>query len=442
MGTMIVLLRTISVLLIAVMAVALLAPACTAEQPALEWVKAAGSYVSSSPAFNSNMLYVGTMSGNLLGYMVTLGEPQYPWPVNYKSGISTSLLTTGDKTLYFGTSNGVLYAIDSLSSDEKWKFQADANIDTTPVINNGLIIFGSDSPNGTGKVYALNSEKGRMEWSVSAGGFISNGLDAGDNVAYFGSQDGKLYAVDTYSGTVRWSVALDPANQSKVYSPALDNGVIYVGVGDNSIYAVDTSSGNVIWSFRQMGGAVVSKPLCKLGYVYAGSQDGCVYALDASKGKLVWKYCTNGPIKATPLFDASGQAPIIYAGSGNSNPGSADGYVYAIDAKFGLPYWQYKASGSVDTTPIVASRSGGGNYIYFASFDGSVYSLKLPSQLVMGTATPAPSGAPTATPTPTPKPTSTLVPLPSPTPAPTPVSPAIGLAGMAIAFLLVVRRRR
>ena len=427
--------RTTIVLLIAATAVMLLAPSCLAEQPSLEWVKETGEHVPSTPAFQSNMLYVGTLSGNLYGFMVTLGESQYPWPVNYKSGISSSLLMTSDKMLYFGTSNGVFYAIDSLSSDERWKFQADANIDSTPILSNGLIIFGSDSLNGTGKVYALNVQNGRLEWSIPAGGFVSFGLDAGDNVAYFGSQDGKLYAVDMYSGIVRWSVPLDAQNYSKVYSPTLDNGRIYVGVGDRSIYAVDAASGNVQWTFDQMGGAVVSKPLCRLGYVYAGSQDGYVYALEASSGKLVWKYRTDGPIKATPLFDASGQAPIIYTGSG-------DGNVYAIDAKFGLPYWQYKASGSIDTTPIVISRSGGDSYMYFVAFNGDVYSLKLPAKLVMGSPTPVPTETPIATPTPTPRPTTTPVPLPSTTPASTPLSPATGLAGMAVAVLLIAWRRR
>ena len=330
--------RTTIVLLIAATAVMLLAPSCVAEQPSLEWVKGTGTYVSSSPVFQSNMLFVGTLSGDMYGYMVTLSEPQWPWPINYHSGISSSLTIGADKTLYFGTGNGVFYAIDSLSSDERWKFQADATIDSTPILSNGLVIFGSDSINGTGKVYALNAEKGRLEWSVPTGGSVSFGLDAGDNVAYFGSRDGKLYAIDMYSGNARWTMALDAPNHSVVYSPTLDSGRIYVGVGDRSIYAVDSASSNVLWSFDQMGGAVVSKPLCRLGYVYAGSQDGYIYALDATTGKLVWKYRTDGPIKATPLFDASGQAPIIYTGS-------EDGNVYAIDAKFGLPYWQYKASG-------------------------------------------------------------------------------------------------
>ncbi|OPY30707.1 MAG: outer membrane biogenesis protein BamB [Methanocella sp. PtaU1.Bin125] len=421
------------VLLIAAMAVALVAPACAAGEPDLEWVKSTGSYVSSGPAFHSNMLYVGTLDGNVYGYMVTLGEPQWPWPVNYRSAIASSLVVGSDRTLYFGTGSGILYAIDSLSSDEKWRFQADANIDTTPVLSNGLLIFGSDSANGTGKVYALNAETGRLEWSVPTGGIVSYGIAAGDNVAYFGSRDGNLYAIDTYSGKARWIVPLDTPNQSKVYSPALADGVIYVGVGDRSVYAVDPQSGNVRWRFSQMDGAVVSKPLCMLGYVYAGSQDGYVYALEAATGKLVWKFRTDGPVKATPLFDASGQAPIVYAGSG-------DGNVYAIDAKFGLPYWQYRAPGSVDSTPVVISRSGE-SHLYFVTVNGDVGSLKLPDRLVMGTATPAPTGQPTPTPVPTPKPTPTLVPLPSPT-APAPLSPVAGLAGMAAAVLLMARRRR
>jgi outer membrane protein assembly factor BamB len=421
-------------LLIAAIAIALLAPASMAAEPSLEWVRGAGGYVTATPAFSSNMLYVGTLSGDLYGYMVTLAEPQYPWPINYRSGIS-SLLIGSNKVLYIGTSGGVLYAIDSLSGDERWKFQADANIDSTPVFSNGMLIFGSDAPNGTGKVYALNAESGRLEWSVPAGGLISYGLDAADNVAYFGSQDGKLYAIDMYSGKLRWALPLDLANNSKVYSPVLDSGRIYVGVGDRSIYQVDAASGNVQWTFDGMGGAVVSKPLCRLGYVYAGSQDGYVYALNETTGKLAWKFRTGGPVKATPLFDGTSQAPIIYAGSG-------DGNVYAIDAKFGLPYWQYRASGSVDTTPVAISRSSGDSYLYFAAFSGDVYALKLPAKLVMGTPTPVPTGVPTPTPTPTPKPTPTLVPLPSPTQAPAPLSPVIGLAGMALAVLLLARRRR
>jgi outer membrane protein assembly factor BamB len=162
--------------------------------------------------------------------------------------------------------------------------------------------------------------------------------------------------------------------------------------------------------------------------VYAGSQDGYVYAVNATSGKLVWKFMTGGPIKPTPGFDAG----ILYVGSG-------DGNVYALDARFGLPYWQYQgsAASAVDTTPVAARE-----HLFFATLDGHVFSLKLPGQLVMSTATPAPAPAQAPTPTPTPKPTPTLVPLPCPTPAPAPLSPAAGLAGIAVAAFLLYRRRR
>ncbi len=211
-----------------------------------------------------------------------------------------------------------------------------------------------------------------MEWSIPTNGFVSYGLDAGDNVVYFGSRDGKLYAVDMYSGTARWSVSLETQNHSEVHSPVLDNGLIYVGVGDNSIYAVDPASGNIRWHFDQMEGAAVSKPLCKLGYVYAGSGTDVSMPWTRTAGSWSGSTRTGGSIKATPLFDASSQAPIIYSGS-------EDGNMYAIDAEFGRPYWRYKASGTIDTTPIVIAGSDGVSHLYFVSFNGDVYSLKLPS---------------------------------------------------------------
>jgi len=215
-----------------------------------------------------------------------------------------------------------------------------------------------------------------------------------------------------------------------VYAPALYNEVIYVSTQDGNLYALGAASGNVLWSY-QMGGAAVSKPLCRPGYVYVGSQDGYAYAINMTTGLAAWKLKTDGPVKATPGFGAGGQgAGVIYVAS-------EDGNIYAVDAKYGgLPYWHYSTSKVLDSTPVVT-----GDHLYVASLDGTVFSLKLPQHLVLSTS------APTAVPTPgvasaTPKPSPTLVPLPSQSPSPAPVSPLAGLAGMAIAVLFLARRRR
>jgi outer membrane protein assembly factor BamB len=257
----------------------------------------------------------------------------------------------------------------------------------------------------------------------------------GSNTVYFGSQLGRLYAVDTTTGLARWSILLgeaNKANSTKVYAPALYDGLVYVGTQDGYLYAIDATGGNEIWRY-QMGGAAVSKPLCRPGMVYAGAQDGYVYAINATTGELAWKLRTDGPVKATPAFGTGG------TGSGVLYVASEDGNVYAVDAKFGgLPYWQYSTGKVLDTTP-----AWNGNHLYFVALDGTVYSLKLPDRLVLSTSTPSPKPAePSGTPAPTVKPTPTLVPLPTQQASPTPVSPLIGIAGMALAVLLMVRRRR
>ncbi len=115
-------------------------------------------------------------------------------------------------------------------------------------------------------------------------------------------------------------------------------------------------SGDVQWRY-QMGGAAVSKPLCRPGFVYAGSQDGYVYALNATTGELAWKLRTDGPVRATPGFGVGGYSSgVLYIAS-------EDGNVYAVDARFGgLPYWQYSTSKALDSTPVAT-----GDHLYFAS---------------------------------------------------------------------------
>jgi outer membrane protein assembly factor BamB len=290
-----------------------------------------------------------------------------------------------------------------------------------------MVIFGSDD----GNVYAVSSINQQLLWNYSTDSFISSGLDAGDNTVYFGSQKGRLFAVDTTTGKIRWSTPLGDPNSTKVYAPALYNGVVYVGAQDGKLYAVDATGGYVLWSY-QMGGAAVAKPLCRPGYVYVGSQDGYAYAINMTTGELAWKLRTDGPVKATPGFGAGGLgAGVIYVAS-------EDGNVYAVDAQFGgLPYWQYNTSKVLDSTPVVA-----GDHLYVAALDGTIYSFRLPQHLVLSTAAPTPVPTSNSVVSATPKPTPTLVPLPSQSPSATPISPLAGLGGLVIAVLFLARRRR
>ena len=73
------------------------------------------------------------------------------------------------------------------------------------------------------------------------------------------------------------------------------------------------------WEFRT-GDWVSSSPVITDGIVYFGSADGYLYALDAKSGKLKWRFKTEGEVYSSPAV-ADG---TVYFGS-------ADNYLYALE---------------------------------------------------------------------------------------------------------------
>src|ERR1700723_1066440 len=102
---------------------------------------------------------------------------------------ATSPSIGDDGTLYFGSDDGVIYALSS-SGQLKWKVAA-GGIRTSPALtSNGEIIFGSVDHN----LYALDSF-GKLRWRFTAGGQVFSPTVAADGTIYFQSADGKLYAI-------------------------------------------------------------------------------------------------------------------------------------------------------------------------------------------------------------------------------------------------------
>ena len=55
------------------------------------------------------------------------------------------------------------------------------------------------------------------------------------------------------------------------------------------LYALDAKSGWVVWRFRMEKGSV-STPCIAENYVIVGSADGFIYCLDARGWKEIWRF--------------------------------------------------------------------------------------------------------------------------------------------------------
>jgi eukaryotic-like serine/threonine-protein kinase len=150
-----------------------------------------GSWVITSPAVYDGRVYFGTSDTKLFYAFESKagGEPlvslKFTWPIFSSPAIA------GD-TVYFGSHDGILRAVDLKTGKVAWSFKTDgasqnlAGLSKPDGTTNYEIVFTEDFyDNMVGGVYKL----------FATGSILSSPIVAGDSI-YFGSTDGNLYALN------------------------------------------------------------------------------------------------------------------------------------------------------------------------------------------------------------------------------------------------------
>jgi len=129
-----------------------------------------------------------------------------------------------------------------------WEFETGDDVFSSPAIgSDGTVYVGSADK----KLYAINGKTGVKLWEFETGYWVSSSLAIGsDGTVYVGSQDNKLYAINGKSGvklwefgTGEWKGPFGRAWSGVNSSPAIgDGGTVYVGSDDGKLYAIKTDS--------------------------------------------------------------------------------------------------------------------------------------------------------------------------------------------------------
>ena len=97
-----------------------------------------------------------------------------------------------------------LYAIDSISGGEKWKFESDGAVTSTVYLDGGTVYFGSND----GYVYSLNAGSGELRWKGKTNGGIVSSPEVtqigSEKVVIIGSNDGYVYGFKKSNGELIW----------------------------------------------------------------------------------------------------------------------------------------------------------------------------------------------------------------------------------------------
>jgi outer membrane protein assembly factor BamB len=354
----------------------------------LLWKFTTGGAVHSSPAVNGYMVCFGSFdgyyyalnakSGTLIWKFKTGGEKlvgaKSLWTMKphdqymndlYDFFLSSPIFNNANSTVYFGSSDGNMYAVNASSGKLKWAFKTKSLIHTTPTLYNGKLYFGSWDT----YFYALDANTGKQLWKFKTGDHpvihllegIQGSAACSDGMVYFGARDSYLYALNANTGKMVWKYS---ANGSWILtSPAIQNGVVYTTTSDTYIFAaLDAKTGKQKFSYKG-NGYLYSSPAIARNTAYFGDFTGKLSAVNLKSGKLTSYFTTDGRNKNAGKLLKKDTIDYSYISTGEDNE------LYATSVKV---MDQLYTLGPIVSSPVISQ-----GVIYFGSADGCLYALGL-----------------------------------------------------------------
>jgi len=315
-------------------------------------------------------LYIGTVEGSLLAVDKNNGATLWRAELRVVEDDDQAIYGTvavSDDAVYVGGYNGSLYVFGLDGSDISWGDQPlGGPIVGGPALVDNLVIVGTaiddHQEDSRGAVHALDVESGGIVWTFFADGSVWSAPTVADGVVYFGTLNNSVYAVNLEDGSELWR---ETVGGSVVASPLVSEGRVYIGAFDSAFYALDAKTGEEVWKFTGADRWYWTQALALGSTIYAPSLDGNLYALNAGTGDKIWTFESDGNIVGTPTF-VSGMLAIPVADGNNSK-------IHLVELNGSLK--DACRIGKDVRTPLVAD----GEMIYFGAKDKSIRALSISS---------------------------------------------------------------
>jgi outer membrane protein assembly factor BamB len=362
-------------------------PVSDARRATPVWSFDAGAPIWGDIAADRATVFIGDDAGLLHALDADTGAERWTFRAG---GAIRAKPTCEAGALLVQADDGVLYKVDAVNGRMIWKTQVNKNpIRRLPLgdphsrydwrasaaaVAGGSVYLGTDD----GHVLALDMATGQVKWTFAAADAVVGSPAVRENRVYAGSFDGRVYALDAATGAPVWSRDTHGAVTS---APELHSGLVIVGNRSYDLVALRASDGGVIWT-RYMWFSWVESP----GHVfddvlYIGSSDAAkVFALDPNTGSRRWEARVAGSAWGEPAVTAT----RVYEGTtGVLNyvpPHRAE--LIALDRHNGRPVWRFDsptpaAAGRKDVVPFGFSGSPAllNGRVYIGSIEGSVYAF-------------------------------------------------------------------
>lgn len=254
------------------------------------WVRKFGRCMAASPTVGGGVVYQTLMDPapcrphrqDADGFLVAMDPETGKELWRVRSAVSESSPLVVGRTVYFGSWDRKMYAVDTKTHRVKWTYTTGDKVKDSPAYADGTIYFASYDR----KVYAVNAKTGKLAWASSGNGTFYATPSVAYGRIFIGNTDGRVYAFGAKSGHLLWA----RSTGDWVYSSAaVWHRTVYVGSYSHRFYALDAATGDVRWTFPTSR-AVTGAATVMDGLVYFASLAGKTYALDALTGKKQWGF--------------------------------------------------------------------------------------------------------------------------------------------------------
>jgi len=285
------------------------------------------------------------------------------WRLPIRDGVEPSAQLVDD-TIYFGASDGQLYAVNVDTGRVLWTYPLKAEGIARPLVRDEVVyVLG-----GNNVAHALHAKTGKLIWLYNrregANLSIRGGAQpaiAGDAV-FFGFSDGSLVALSRGSGSLIWEASLSRNRRFRDVdaTPIVDGDSIFISSYDGALYALSRSDGKVLWSVDEGG---YDEVLVHNNTLFYSSSGGKTMALDKASGKVLWTQVNPNGI---------GTTPVLYKGA--IAVGEMDGALRFLDARTGEFLGMFEPGRGVTSKAAVDTKRG---EVFFMSTEANLFALKV-----------------------------------------------------------------
>lgn len=240
-----------------------------------------------NPAVTKDRVFIPTDGGeigHIYAFDRSTGEVAWKYAHRGKgnSGFTSDVLLEGDRIVGVTVDERVV-GLSAASGAEQWSFPIEARrrrVGISAALTNGRVFFGSSN----GAVYAIDARRGAQLWKRQLDAPTSTAIAISRDAIVVGTEGKKLYRLRASDGRVLGTLQLDVVPED---TPETSTRGIYL-TSEKEVMLVDPNVTRILWRAKSKSKWTSPRPRLWRAWVVVGDRDGTVYALDEATGTVAW----------------------------------------------------------------------------------------------------------------------------------------------------------